>query len=154
MIAQTRPEIAPHPRWLSGNFGSLQSLNRPQQKGELMDRPLELVFRNMKASKELKALVEERAERLEQIYQHIIGCRVTIELDNRRSGTIPDVHIDIQVPGRDLVVNQHSRGGDALTSVHNAFDAAAQQIREYKAKKIGHVKLHDGEAVTADLKES
>ena len=78
-----------------------------------MDRPLELVFRNMKPSAELKDLVHKRAERLEHLYQHIIGCRVTIELENHTSGAIPDVHIDVQCGTRDLVVNQHSRGGDA-----------------------------------------
>jgi ribosomal subunit interface protein len=111
----------------------------------MMDRPLELVFRNMKPSQELKALVHERAERLEHFYQHIVGCRVTIELENHthRSGNIPSVRIDVQVPGCDLVVNQHSRGGDALTSVHNAFDAAANQLKEYKARKTGHVKAHE-----------
>ena len=86
--------------------------------------------------------MQERVERLEQFYQHIIGCRVTIELDNHRGGTVPEVHIDIQVPGRDLVVNQHSHGSDALTSVHNAFDAAQLQIKEYKARRTGHVKSH------------
>ena len=108
-----------------------------------MDRPLELSFRNMKPSNELKALVHERAGRLDHLYQHIIGCRVTIELEASRNGTIPDVKIDLQVPGRELVVNQHSRGGDALTSVHNAFDAAALQLKEYKARKFGHVKVHE-----------
>ena len=108
-----------------------------------MDRPLEVSFRNMKPSQELKALVQERAERLEHLYDHIIGCRVTIELEAARSGTIPDVKIDIHVPGRELVVNQHSRGGDALTSVHNAFDAAALQLKEYKARQFGHVKVHE-----------
>ncbi len=113
-----------------------------------MDRPLEIVFRNMKPSQILKDLVKERVERLEHLHQHIIGCRVIIELESNahRNGTIPDVHIDIQVPGRDLVVNQHSRGGDALTSVHNAFDAAAHQLKEYKARKIGKVKSHDAMA--------
>ena len=108
-----------------------------------MDRPLEIVFRNMKPSKPLKDLVEERAQRLEHFFEHIIGCRVIIALEAHRSGTIPDVHIDIQVPGRDLVVTHHARGGDALTSVHGAFDAAAQQLKQYKAKKRGNVKSHE-----------
>ena len=81
-----------------------------------MDRPLELVFRNMKSSKELKALVEERAERLEQIYQHIIGCRVTIEMphkSHRVGSNAPDVHIVLRVPGREIVVSRElSRGAN------------------------------------------
>ena len=111
-----------------------------------MDRPLEVSFHNMKSSSELEALVRERVDRLEQIYSHIIGCRVTVELQNHthRTGNIPDLVIDLQVPGESLIVNhQHSLGGDALTSVHKAFDAVAHQLKEYKARKAGHVKLHE-----------
>jgi len=111
-----------------------------------MDRPLDLIFRNMKPSIELQTLVYERAERLEQFYQHIVGCRVTIELQNHthRTGNIPDVHIDIQVPGQDLVINhQHNHEGDALTAIHKAFDAAALKLKEYKERKTGRVKQHE-----------
>ncbi len=110
-----------------------------------MDRPFELVFRNMESSPALEASVRGQVKKLEKIYQHIIGCSVTIELQNHthHTGDIPDVRIDIQVPGRDLVVNhRHSRGSDALTSIHHAFEAAAFQLREYKARKKGHIKQH------------
>jgi ribosomal subunit interface protein len=117
-----------------------------------MDRPLEFVFRNVKSTPELEDLVHERLKRLEHLYRHIIGCRVTIELQNQthRSGNIPDVHIDIQVPGQNLVVNHRRPGGDALTAVHNAFDAAALQLKAYKARKIGNVKQHDMPAEAAE----
>ncbi len=111
-----------------------------------MDRPLEVTFHNMKSSPELEALVRERADRLEKSYDHIIGCRVTIELQNHthRTGNIPDVIIELHVPGETLIVNhQHSMGGDAFTSVHKAFDAVGQQLKEYKARKAGRVKLHE-----------
>ena len=111
-----------------------------------MDRPFELVFRNMQSSGALETSVREHVSKLEDIYQHIVGCRVTIELQNHthHTGDVPDVHIDIQVPGQDLVVNhQHSRGSDALTSIHHAFEAAASQLKEYKARKRGHIKHHD-----------
>lgn len=110
-----------------------------------MDRPLELVFRNVRSTPELVSLVQERMKRLEHLYQHIVGCRVTITLQNHthQSGNIPDVHIDIQVPGQTLVVNHRPPGSDALTSVHTAFDAAALQLKQYKQRRIGNVKQHD-----------
>ena len=109
-----------------------------------MDRPFELVFRNLSASPELKELVGERVKRLEHLYQHIIGCRVTIELQNKthRSGNVPDVHIDVQVPGQTLVVNHHQQGADAPAAIHKAFDAAALQLKNYKARRMGDVKTH------------
>ncbi|HWY63130.1 MAG TPA: HPF/RaiA family ribosome-associated protein [Rhizomicrobium sp.] len=110
-----------------------------------MDRKLELVFRNVKSTPELESLVQERVERLEHLYQHITGCRVTVTLQNQahRSNNIPDVHIDVQVPGQNLIVNHRHPAGDALTAIHMAFDAVALQLKEYKARRIGNVKQHD-----------
>jgi ribosome-associated translation inhibitor RaiA len=108
-----------------------------------MDRPLEVVFRNMKPSAELEADVRARAARLELLNKHIIGCRVTVELENHthRTGYIPEVHIQIEVPGKNITVNhKHEHGGDALTSVREAFDAAAKQLREYSARRTLHLK--------------
>jgi ribosomal subunit interface protein len=110
-----------------------------------MDRPLELIFHNMKPSTELKKLIHERTERLEQLHQHIVGCRVTVDHQNRThsSGNIPEVNIEIQVPGQSLTVDhKHIHGGDALTAIHDAFDAMAVQIKKYKARKTGDVKQH------------
>ena len=117
-----------------------------------MDCPLELVFHNMKPSAALKKLIQERTERLEDLHQHIIGCRVSVDQPNHahRSGNIPEVHIEIQMPGQNLTVShKHSNGGDALTAVHNAFDAMAIQIKEYKARKLGRVKQHELQEDTA-----
>jgi ribosome-associated translation inhibitor RaiA len=110
-----------------------------------MDRPLELHFHNMKPSADLDTLIRERMARLELLDSHILGCRVNVDLQNHthRSGNIPEVHIEIQMPGQNLVINhKHNRGGDALTAVHDAFNAATAQLREYKARKAGQVKRH------------
>jgi ribosome-associated translation inhibitor RaiA len=111
-----------------------------------MDRPLEVVFRNMKASAELEADVRARAARLELMDKHIIGCRVTVELENHthKTGYIPEVHIEIEVPGKNITVNhKDEHGGGALTSVREAFDAAAKQLQKYTARKTLHLKHHE-----------
>ena len=111
-----------------------------------MDHPLELVFHNMNPSAELKTLIHERTERLEKLGQHIIGCRVTVDLPKHahRSGNTPEVHIELQVPGQNLTVShKHNHGGDVLTAVHNAFDAIAIQVKKYKARKADRVKQHE-----------
>jgi ribosomal subunit interface protein len=110
-----------------------------------MDSPAELFFRNMNPSKELAQLVKEHVEKLEHFYQHIITARVTIGLQNHthRTGNIPEVHIDIQVPGHTVVVKHHPTEGDDAAAVHKAFAIATQQLKEYKARKMGHVKQHD-----------
>jgi ribosome-associated translation inhibitor RaiA len=113
-----------------------------------MDRPLELVFHNMKANDDLEALVRERAQKLEHLYDHIIGCRVSIELkNNSQRSAVPEVHAEIQVPGQLLVVRQDEsrarklrREPDVQTSIRDAFDALAIQLRDYKARKSANVK--------------
>ena len=110
-----------------------------------MDRPLELAFHNMDPSSEIDLHVRGRVRKLEELYKHIIGCRVTIERQNHThtSGDTPDVHINIQVPGQEIIVSrQHSRGEAPLTTVNHAFDAAAFQLKEYKARKMNHIKQH------------
>ena len=111
-----------------------------------MDHPLELLFHNMKPSAELKKLIRERTEWLEKLDQHIIRCRVTVDLPKRahRTGNFPEVHIEAQVPGQSLTVShKHDHSGDVLTAVHNAFDAIAIQVKKYKARKAGRVKQHE-----------
>jgi ribosome-associated translation inhibitor RaiA len=110
-----------------------------------MDRPLEVIFRNMQPSPELEALVQEHAARLEKLDNHIMGFRVTIELENHthKTGNSPEVHIEIQVPGETLTINHnHTRDSDALISIHDAFRAATTQLKEYLARKAGRVKHH------------
>lgn len=117
-----------------------------------MDTPAELVFRNMPASKDLAQLVKEREDKLEHLYQHIISCRVTIGQQNRthRTGNVLQVHIDIQVPGHTILVNHNPAEGEAMAVIHKAFDAAAQQLKEYKARRMGHVKQHGSEIAPPD----
>jgi ribosome-associated translation inhibitor RaiA len=110
-----------------------------------MDRPLEVVFRNMKPSAELEADVRARAARLERMEKYIIGCRVTVELENHthKTGYIPQVHIEIEVSGKSITVNhKHKHGGDALAAVREAFGAAAKQLQEYTARKTQHLNHH------------
>src|ERR1700691_1028488 len=108
-----------------------------------MEGPLEVVFRNMKPSAELEADVRARAARLDLLNKHIIGCRVTVELENHthKTGCLPKVHIEVEVPGKSITVNhKHEHGGDTLSSIRGAFDAAAKQLQEYTARKTLHLK--------------
>jgi ribosome-associated translation inhibitor RaiA len=117
-----------------------------------MDRPLEIVFRNMKPSAELEADIRARAARLDQMDRHIVGCRVTVELENHthKTGQIPQVHIQIDVPGKAISVNhRHDHGGEVQTAVREAFDAATKQLQEYTARKTLHLKHGEPAAKTA-----
>jgi ribosomal subunit interface protein len=101
-----------------------------------MDHPLELSFRNISPSEELKMFIFKCAARMEQRHQHIIGCQVTVE-HSYTHDVIADVNIDIQVPGENLLVRNQSAGADdVLMAIDQAFDSAARQIEEYKERKM------------------
>jgi ribosome-associated translation inhibitor RaiA len=107
-----------------------------------MDIPLELSFHNMDSSEPLKAAVNQHIAKLEQIYNRIVGCRVTIEMphkSHRIGSNAPDVHVVLRVPGREIVVSRElARGGakesatDAYTVLDDAFRATQQQLKDYR----------------------
>jgi ribosome-associated translation inhibitor RaiA len=121
-----------------------------------MDIPLELSFHNVDPSDAIKAAVRAHVTKLEQFHDHIIGCRVSIEMPHRSqkaSGNPPDVHIVIRVPGKEIVVskelahNGHKKAAtDAYAVLDNAFLVAQKQLKEYRRVSHGDVKRKSGEA--------
>ena len=71
-----------------------------------MPFPLEVSFRNMDPSPAVEARIREKAAKLERFHDRIIGCTVVVEAPHRHhhKGKLYSVHIDISVPGADLVV--------------------------------------------------
>jgi ribosome-associated translation inhibitor RaiA len=120
-----------------------------------MDIPLELSFHNIEASDALKAAVEDHVSKLEQLHDHIIGCRVVIEMPHKTQkalGNQPDVHIVVRVPGKEIVVSKelahegHKKSAtDAYAVLDNAFAVAASRLKDYRRIKHGDVKYKSGE---------
>lgn len=126
-----------------------------------MDIPLELSFHNMESSDALKAAVRAHVNKLEQFHDHIIGCRVVIEMPHRSqkaSGNPPDVHIVIRVPGKEIVVSRElAHGGhkkaatDAYAVLDNAFSVAQKQLKDYRRISHGDVKHKAGGPSELDI---
>ena len=120
-----------------------------------MDIPLELSFHNMESSDALKAAVEKHVNKLDGLKAHLIGCRVVIEMPhkNHRTGqNLPDVHIVMRVPGKELVVSREMARApnrktptDAYAVVDAAFAAAQSQLKEHRRIVQGDVKHKNGE---------
>lgn len=108
-----------------------------------MERPLEIVFHNMSPSVEIERLVREKVAKLEKFYPRIIGCRVAVEIPHKqhKTGNVPEVHVEMQVPGQTLVVRHehHARERHAApnvrTSLRDAFSAAREKLRDFKKKQ-------------------
>ena len=115
-----------------------------------MDTPLELSFHNMESSDALKAMVAAHVDRLKQFHDHIIGCRVVIEMPHKSHRTgqnIPDVHVVLRVPGKELVVSREmaravdrKKPADAYAALDDAFAAAVSQLKDYRRIIQGDVK--------------
>jgi ribosome-associated translation inhibitor RaiA len=119
-----------------------------------MDIPLELSFHNLQPSDALKAAVQKHLRKLEKCHDHLIGCRVAIEMphkNHRKGKNLPDVHIVLRVPGRELVVSRDvARAGskklatDAYQLLDYAFAVAESQLKDYRRIIQGEVKYKSG----------
>jgi len=113
-----------------------------------MKLPLQITFRNMEGSDAMKAAVEERAGKLDQVCDQIMSCRVMVEAQHRhrQNGNLYHVRIDLTVPGKELVVSreahEHHSHTDAYVAIRDAFDAARRQLENYARQRRQDVKTH------------
>jgi ribosome-associated translation inhibitor RaiA len=115
-----------------------------------MNIPLELVFHNIAPSDGLTQAVRREVARLERVYDHIVGCRVVIEMphkSHRLGSNAPDVHVLLRVPGREIIVSRelaHRGEGKSATNAYavlkDAFEAARQRLKGYRSLRRGEVK--------------
>jgi ribosome-associated translation inhibitor RaiA len=120
-----------------------------------MDIPLELSFHNVEPSDAMKAAVREHVQKLEQFHDHIVGCRVVIEMPHKNhqpGSNLPDVHIVVRVPGKEIVVSKElnhagykKSAADAYAVLDNAFAVAQSRLKEYRRILHGDVKYKSGE---------
>lgn len=114
-----------------------------------MQLPLQVVFRNMQPSAAVEAKVRERADQLEQFYQPIMSCRVTVEAHHKHhhQGNLFHVRVDLKVPEAELVASrdpgEHHAHEDVFVAVRDAFDAVRRQLEDYIRRRRGHVKSHE-----------
>ena len=120
-----------------------------------MEIPVEISFHNMPSSPSIEAEIHDRVAKLDKFYNHLIGCRVAVELLHRRhqTGNVYEVHIELRVPGEDVVVSRephHARqrysDPDVSVALRDAFKTAERRLLEFKRKQRGEVKLHESEA--------
>lgn len=109
-----------------------------------MQRPLQIVIRDMPPSEAIEAHIREKVEKLESFYPHIVGCRATVEIagKHKTQGKKYNVRLDITVPGSELVVNRDMHE-DVYVALRDAFDAAKRQLEDYGRRQRGDIKVHE-----------
>jgi putative sigma-54 modulation protein len=87
---------------------------------------------HFKADQKLLDYIQERLEKLENIFDRIIDARVYLKLEN--SGQVKDkvVEVKLNVPGDELFVSTKDRSFEA--AVYNAVSVLNRSLKKYKSK--------------------
>ncbi len=132
--------------------------------------PIQITFRNMKSSETVQKWIEQEAGKLDRFYDRITGCRVMVEMPNRRrvSGGRYHVRIDLTAPGSELVVarqpSQHwvrqigetrirkdrETAGphrELRQAINDAFKEMGRRLQDYASRQRGDVKGHSATPV-------
>jgi ribosome-associated translation inhibitor RaiA len=111
--------------------------------------PLQVEFRHIDRPEWLEREIKRRAQRLERHADDLISCRVVVDKPQhrKRSGERYHVVVDIEVPGKEIVVSRdpgRDEGHvDPLVAVNQAFEAAERQLRSYHRLRHREIKPRD-----------
>ena len=98
---------------------------------------LQISFRNFDPSEAAEQTVRRRAAELAQVFSRITSCRVVMESGRRGHdpGDLFHVHIDVVVPGNEIVVREAN--ADLYAAIREAFDGARRRLQD-------HARRHEG----------
>jgi cold shock CspA family protein len=131
-----------------------------------MKLPVQITYRDFDSSPALEERIREEAEKLSEFYDHIMGCRVMIEVPHQhhQHGKRFHIRIDLTVPGGEIVVKREpslhrsarqieaekrkkeqevaAPHKDIYVAIRDAFKTARRQLQDYARKQSGAVKQH------------
>jgi len=111
-----------------------------------MQIPLQISLHGIEHSNALYNAIREKAEKLDHYYDHIMSCRVVLELGgrHRHQGKQFTVRIDVKVPGGEIAITRE-HDEDVQVALRDAFDAARRKLEDYARGQRGDVKRHPAE---------
>lgn len=131
-----------------------------------MQCPLQITFRNIKPSASLEHCIRIEADKLDNFYSRVMGCRIAVEMPHRhhRKGSPYRIRIDLTVPGEEIVVKREpslrqraqllgetdikkhletkTPHKELRVAINDAFKAACRQLQDYARRQRGDVKSH------------
>lgn len=105
-----------------------------------MDVPVEIAFRHLESSEAVEQRIHEHIEKLKQVFDRLVSCRVTVELvSGHRKGRKFSVTVEANVPGKAHFVGHSSTDeahlhDDVYLAMRDAFAAVRRQLQEYARK--------------------
>ncbi len=121
----------------------------------------------MESSTAVEAKIREEAAKLDEFYNHVMACRVVVEIPryHPNRGKLFHVRIDLTVPGGEIVVRHEpslhtaarqtetERGSkkleidgaykDVYVAIRDAFKAMRRQLKDYARRQRADVKTHE-----------
>lgn len=102
--------------------------------------PLQITSRNLELTETIESNIREHAGNLDKYYGRIMSCRVTVEAIPNRS--LYNVHVDMTVPGSELVVKLDPNT-DLYIAIRDAFHDARRKLEDFARRQRGDVKHHE-----------
>ena len=108
-----------------------------------MQIPLQISLHGIEQSDALYNAIREKAEKLDRYHDHIMSCRVVLELEARHKqhGRQFTARIDLKVPGAEIAINREG-DEDLQVALREAFDAARRKLEDHARVERGEVKQH------------
>lgn len=114
-----------------------------------MQVPLEVSFRGVERTHAMERLIDEQAGKLEQVCDHIISLRVSVEKpqEHQSNGNPFRVRVIARVPpGHELVAARDPTERDLHDPldkvIRETFHALGRQVKEVNQRQKGHIKRH------------
>lgn len=109
-----------------------------------MEQPLQVIFRDIQPSPAVEAKVRARVDKLDDMYDHVMSCRVVVEERHRhhQHGNLFHVGVSLTVPTSELAA--HAEDEDVYVAIRDSFDAIRRQLEDYVRRRRGEVKTHAG----------
>ena len=112
-------------------------------ESSVMTIPLQVTFRKMLPSPFVRERIRERADKLEQFYARVTGCRVVVEAPHRHhhKGKLYAIAVEVKVPGTTLASHrnpgQRHEHADIYVALRDSFDSIERQIEDFARRKRG-----------------
>lgn len=114
-----------------------------------MKLPPQVSFHNTDPLPGVEDVVRERAARLDRYCDHVMSCRVVVDVPHRHhhTGNLYQVRLDVKVPGDEIAVTreapEHESAKGLPAAIKDAFDAADRLLEEYVRRRRQDVKHLD-----------
>ncbi len=87
---------------------------------------------HFKADQKLEDFIKVKVDKLESVFEHLVGSEVTLRLENVEDNNNKVADIRLMIPGNDLFASKQAKSFEE--AVDQSVDALKKQLLRYKEK--------------------